>query len=266
MADKISVCVAGGGSWGTALGHLLARGGHDVSLWLRDEAVASAINQKHENPRYLPGLSLDPRLAATTDPAVLARPLVVLAVPCQQLRRWLVAHARHFQPGVVLVNAAKGIETGSLSTCAEITAQELGGLNPRYAVLSGPSFAADVLRDLPTAVVLASCDEALGRHLRGVFSGDDLAALAEKGPPAPCLCVLLQDYQVIDTRSDGRMAQVRQTWLVVAVVKSVATGQAGGAAVGDGVALLTGVETAERIGPCIAGVGRIGIIRDFAVG
>ena len=171
MADKISVCVAGGGSWGTALGHLLARGGHDVSLWLRDEAVASAINQKHENPRYLPGLSLDPRLAATTDPAVLARPLVVLAVPCQQLRRWLVAHARHFQPGVVLVNAAKGIETGSLSTCAEITAQELGGLNPRYAVLSGPSFAADVLRDLPTAVVLASCDEALGRHLRGVFSG-----------------------------------------------------------------------------------------------
>lgn len=171
MADKISVCVAGGGSWGTALGHLLARGGHDVSLWLRDAAVARAINQKHENPRYLPGLPLDPRLAATTDPAVLARPLVVLAVPCQQLRRWLAAHARHFQPGVLLVNAAKGIETGSLATCAEITAQELGDLNPRYAVLSGPSFAADVLRDLPTAVVLASCDEVLGRHLRGVFSG-----------------------------------------------------------------------------------------------
>ena len=68
-------------------------------------------------------------------------------------------------------------------------------------------------------------------NLRGVLSGDDLAALAEKGPPTPCLCVLLQDYQVIDTRSDGRMAQVRQTWIVVAVVKSVAPGLAGGAAI-----------------------------------
>lgn len=171
MSEKISICVAGGGSWGTALGHLLARGGHHVSLWMRNASVARAVNENHENPRYLPGLPLDDRLAATTNPAALDRPLVVLAVPCQQLRGWLTEHARHFQPRAILVNAAKGIETGSLATCAEMTAQTLGRLNPRYAVLSGPSFAADVLRDLPTAVVMAAYDEALGRYLRDIFSG-----------------------------------------------------------------------------------------------
>lgn len=170
MSEKISLCVAGGGSWGTALGHLLARRGHHVCLWMRDTAVAQAVNEKHENPRYLPGLPLDERLMATTDPTVLDRPLVVLAVPCQQLRGWLTQHARHFQPRVVLVNAAKGIETGSLATCSEMTAQTIGHLNPRYAVLSGPSFAADVLRDLPTAVVMAAHDEELGRYLRDIFS------------------------------------------------------------------------------------------------
>lgn len=171
MSEKISICVAGGGSWGTALGHLLARGGHHVSLWMRNASVARAVNEHHENPRYLPGLPLDDRLAATTDPSALDRPLVVLAVPCQQLRGWLTEHARHFQPRAILVNAAKGIETGSLATCAEMTAQTLGRLNPRYAVLSGPSFAADVLRDLPTAVVMAAYDEALGCYLRDIFSG-----------------------------------------------------------------------------------------------
>ena len=171
MSEKISICVAGGGSWGTALGHLLARGGHHVCLWMRDATVAKAVNEKHENPRYLPNLPLDERLTATTDPAALDRSLVVLAVPCQQLRGWFTEHARHFQPRVVLVNAAKGIETGSLATCAEMTAQTLGHLNPRYAVLSGPSFAADVLRDLPTAVVMAAYDEELGRYLRDIFSG-----------------------------------------------------------------------------------------------
>ena len=171
MSEKISICVAGGGSWGTALGHLLARGGHHVCLWMRNASVVRAVNEKHENPRYLPGLSLDERLVATTDPAALDRPLVVLAVPCQQLRGWLTEHARHFQPRAILVNAAKGIETGSLATCSEMTSQTLGRLNPRYAVLSGPSFAADVLRDLPTAVVMAAYDEALGCYLRDIFSG-----------------------------------------------------------------------------------------------
>ena len=166
-----SVCVAGGGSWGTALAHLLASEGHKTRLWLRDAVVAESINRQHENPRYLPGFTLSSSLAATTDPAAMNSGIVVLAVPCQQLRRWLGEHASCFRPGAVLVNAAKGLEIGTFATCAEVTESELAHIHPRYAVLSGPSFAADVLRGLPTAVVLATQDEALGQSLRGIFSG-----------------------------------------------------------------------------------------------
>lgn len=165
------ICVAGGGSWGTALAHLLATNGYKTSLWLRDAAVAEAVCKQHENPRYLPGFALHPSLAATTDPAVLGREIVVLAVPCQQLRGWLAANVAFFRKNAVLVNAAKGIETANLATCAEVTEQSLGHLAPRYAALSGPSFAVDVLRGLPTAVVLATEDEALGHLLRQIFSG-----------------------------------------------------------------------------------------------
>ncbi|MGE9984560.1 NAD(P)H-dependent glycerol-3-phosphate dehydrogenase [Desulfovibrio sp. SGI.169] len=171
LSGTTPVTVAGGGSWGTALAHLLAARGLPVTLWLRDADVARAINLRHENPRYLPGLALDARLTADTNPTALDRPWLVLAVPAQQLRGWLTERKKHFQPGLVLVNAAKGLETGSLSTCETVTAEALAGLEPRYAALSGPSFAAEVLRGLPTAVVLAARDETLGRSLRELFSG-----------------------------------------------------------------------------------------------
>lgn len=169
--ERMRISVAGGGSWGTALAHLLACGGHAVRLWLRNAAVAEAVNLRHENPRYLPGFALHPALVASTDPAALDGHIVVLAVPCQQLRGWLAAHAARLRPDAVLINAAKGLETGSLLTCAQVTEQMIPSVRPRYAALSGPSFAADVLRGLPTAVVLATREEALGRRLRGIVSG-----------------------------------------------------------------------------------------------
>ena len=137
-------------------------------------AVAEAVRNRHENPRYLPGFALHPSLDATTDPAAMGREIVVLAVPCQQLRGWLAANAAFFRKNVVLVNAAKGIETTNLATCAEVTEQSLGHLAPRYAALSGPSFAADVLRGLPTAVVL----------MIGDSQNDALAARAAGCPVA----------------------------------------------------------------------------------
>lgn len=171
LSTTTPVSVAGGGSWGTALAHLLAARGLPVTLWLRDADVARSVNEDHENPRYLPGFTLDARLTASTDPAVLDRDWLVLAVPSQQLRSWLTAHKKYLRPGLVLVNAAKGLETGSLSTCGAVAAEALAGLEPRYTALSGPSFAAEVLQGLPTAVVLAAHDEALGRTLRELFSG-----------------------------------------------------------------------------------------------
>ena len=96
---------------------------------------------------------------------------MVLAVPTQQLRAWLTERVDFFRPGVMLVNAAKGLELETLSTCSGIAASALTRVRPRYAVLSGPSFAAEVLEGLPTAVVLASRHRALGQRLREVFAG-----------------------------------------------------------------------------------------------
>ena len=151
-----TITVAGGGSWGTALAHLLAVRGHRTRLWLRDAAVAGAINSRHENPRYLPGLALHPGLEAGTDPGLLGTELLLLAIPCQQLRGWLHAMRHHLHAEPVLINAAKGLERGSLAPCSRIVAEELTGRPFHYAMLSGPSFAAEVVRDQPTAVVLAT--------------------------------------------------------------------------------------------------------------
>ena len=165
-----TITVAGGGSWGTALAHLLAVRGHRTRLWLRDAAVAGAINSRHENPRYLPGLALHPGLEAGTDPGLLGTELLLLAIPCQQLRGWLHAMRHHLHAEPVLINAAKGLERGSLAPCSRIVAEELTGRPFHYAMLSGPSFAAEVVRDQPTAVVLATAEEALGCRLRELFS------------------------------------------------------------------------------------------------
>lgn len=171
MSEMQRFCVAGGGSWGTALAHLLAARGHDVTLWLRDAHVAESINQYHENPRYLPGLPLHPGLKASTRSESLSAPCVVLAIPCQQLRGWLREHQSCLHPSPVLVNAAKGLEIESMATPSRMVAEVLPAGRARYAMLSGPSFAAEVLRGQPTAVVLASRDEKLGRQLREAISG-----------------------------------------------------------------------------------------------
>lgn len=165
-----TITVAGGGSWGTALAHLLALSGHRTHLWLRNATLAREITQCHENRRYFPGVPLAEQLVATTDTSVLGAKIIVSAIPCQQLRPWLSEHAQAFAPHVVVINAAKGIEQGTLSLCSGIVRDVLAKSNPRYAVLSGPSFAADVLRKQPTAVVLACTDERLGGELRELFT------------------------------------------------------------------------------------------------
>lgn len=175
MSNGISlrVAVAGGGSWGSALAHLLATCGHTVHLVVRDLAVAEAINSHHENFRYLPGLTLHSGICAGTDPAIFQQQeCIVLAIPCQQVREWLRQTSPWFPPGIVLVNTAKGMEIARMKLVSQIIAEELAPLRPRYAVLSGPSFAAEVLRGHPTAVVLGCRDDTLGASLRHAFSND----------------------------------------------------------------------------------------------
>ncbi len=168
----LRAAVAGGGSWGTALAHVLACAGHEVTIVLRDEAVARAINETHENPRYLPGRALHENVRASTASDVLSDcELLVLAVPCQHQRQWLKDFGGRLRPDCVIVNASKGLESDSCLTMSEVARQELGEeVMARYAVLSGPSFAAEVMDQHPTAVVLGCRDESLGARLREVFS------------------------------------------------------------------------------------------------
>jgi len=153
------LAVFGGGAWGTALAITARRAGSDPVLWARDPALVTAINTRHENPVFLPGIALDPAIVATTDPAAAldGAEAALMVVPAQFLRGVLAAAAAK----IPLLLCAKGIENGSLQTMSEMAA-EVAPAVP-VAVLSGPSFAAEVARDLPTAIVIASRDEGLAR-------------------------------------------------------------------------------------------------------
>jgi len=164
------VAVLGGGAWGTALATAMLRAGNDAMLWARDDDTVEAINGRRENPRYLPGIALDPAPRATTDlDEALADAATVLAVtPAQTMRAVLGQVAGRLAPAVPVVLCAKGIERATGRRVSEIAAEVLP--QSPVAVLSGPSFATDVARGLPTAVTVAARDEALAARLSAAFS------------------------------------------------------------------------------------------------
>ncbi len=127
-------------------------------IWVRDLAIAASIREHHENPVYLPGVPLDLAIRATGDPAeaLADSEAALLVVPAQFLRAVMAALAPHLPAALPLLLCAKGIETDSLKTMSELLAELYPGV--KSAVLSGPSFAAEVARDLPTAVTIASRD------------------------------------------------------------------------------------------------------------
>jgi glycerol-3-phosphate dehydrogenase (NAD(P)+) len=166
--------VVGGGAWGTALANAAAAAGHDVTLWLRDPEAAARLQDTRENARYLPGVPLHARIAVTAAATDLAEAGTVLMVtPAQTLRGVLADLAPAFAPDAAIVLCAKGIERGTDAFMSEVAAGQLGASAP-VAVLSGPSFAADVARNLPTAVTLAAADAALAARLAGILSGPTL--------------------------------------------------------------------------------------------
>ena len=167
------VAVLGGGAWGTALALAMLRAGHSVSLWARDAGMAAAI-RGGENPRYLPGIAMDTGVDATEDmTAALSGADCVLAVtPAQSLRTVLAEARAHLAHSVPLVLCAKGIERESGALLSDIVGEILPG-NP-IAALSGPSFATDVAKGLPTAVVVAAREERLAAELAQRFSARNL--------------------------------------------------------------------------------------------
>lgn len=167
------VAVLGGGAWGTALALAMLRAGHAVRLFARDPETVEAIG-RGENPRYLPGIALAPGIEATSDiTAALTGADCVLAVtPAQSLRATLAAAKDDMPDGIPLVLCAKGIERDTGALLSAIVGEILPG-NP-VAALSGPSFATDVARGLPTAVVVAAGDETLAADLAARFSAENL--------------------------------------------------------------------------------------------
>ncbi|HXP30038.1 MAG TPA: NAD(P)H-dependent glycerol-3-phosphate dehydrogenase [Stellaceae bacterium] len=156
--------VIGGGAWGTALAQSLRRAGRDVLLWARESEVVEALNRDHANPLFLPGVALDPAIRATASLGdAAAADALLLAVPAQHLRAVAGALAPHVAAPLPAIICAKGIEAGSGALMSEVMAAALP--RARRAVLSGPTFAAEVARGLPTAVTLATADGELGRLL-----------------------------------------------------------------------------------------------------
>jgi glycerol-3-phosphate dehydrogenase (NAD(P)+) len=173
--------VIGAGSWGTALARVLADKGEDVWLWGRDEAHTAAIESTRQNARYLPGVELPPNLRATSDLeyAVRGADLILLVVPSHTIRDTVQKiHAIGFPKGAPVVSASKGIENDSLMLVSEILEHELPEARGRLAYLSGPSFAKEVVRGMPAAVVMASYDEKLAEELQVRFSSERLRAYA----------------------------------------------------------------------------------------
>ncbi|HEY3910918.1 MAG TPA: NAD(P)H-dependent glycerol-3-phosphate dehydrogenase [Stellaceae bacterium] len=179
------LAIIGAGAWGTALAIVAERAGASPVLWARDPEIAAAISERHENPSYLPGIALNPGIAATAAiaAAVAGAEAALLAVPAQFLRGMLDRLSPALPRGLPLLHCAKGIEAGTLATMSQIGAEMLPA-SPS-AVLSGPSFAGEVARGLPTAVTIASADLGLaesflralgGSHFRPYLSSDPIGA------------------------------------------------------------------------------------------
>jgi glycerol-3-phosphate dehydrogenase (NAD(P)+) len=187
--------VLGAGAWGSALANLAAQAGRSVTLLARDPAEAAAMAASRDNPR-LPGIPLDARIKVTAALAEVAgAKAILIAVPAQELRAAVEGLAVRLPAGTPVIACAKGIERGTGKFMTEVIAESLPGAIP--AVLSGPSFAADVARGLPTAVTLAAQDaqlaaalaEALGSRMFRPYRSTDMRGVEIGGATKNVLAI-----------------------------------------------------------------------------
>ena len=166
--------VIGAGSWGTALAKLLAEKGKRVVLLARRREVAEAINRRRENPFYLPRIRLPENLSAETEGKCLPEAeLIVLAVPSHALRGVLEKFSHLLRKPVPLVSTIKGIEEKTLATMSQVVRETLPPpWHSFYTVLSGPSFAEEVARGLPTAVTVAGFEKEIATQVQETFATD----------------------------------------------------------------------------------------------
>lgn len=169
------IAVIGAGSWGTALADHLGRAGYAVSLWAYEKEVAEEIGRKRENSVFLPGFRLSGNISPTSDleSAAGGADIILFVVPSHVARSVLKGLKQYLPGGVPLISATKGIETDTLLLPTEVIEDVLGeDWHPLVGTISGPSFAREVVRGLPTAVSLAAGDISLAVEAQAVFSSE----------------------------------------------------------------------------------------------
>lgn len=166
------VTVLGAGSWGTALAALLAANGHTVRLWAREESLVETLQTVRENARYLPGITLSPRIQPTADraEAVAQADVVVFAVPSGALRQVAEEFAPYLASDVLLLSASKGLEDNSGLRMSQVLATTLPEAEARTVVLSGPNLAVEMARGVPTASVAASLNPEAATTVQKLFT------------------------------------------------------------------------------------------------
>lgn len=167
MKEKIGVL--GGGSWGTSLAILLAKKGNDVTIWLRDKEQVNSINETRENKKYLPGIKLPDNISISSDleETNYKKNLILLSVPTHGIRQVLNSCKSTIKKEQIILNVSKGIENQSLLRISQIVGEILPG--NRYAVLSGPSHAEEVAKDMATTVVSASNYKNVAEYIQDLF-------------------------------------------------------------------------------------------------
>jgi len=196
---SIPCTVLGAGSWGTALATQLARLGHDVAIWSHDPAVVQGINEQHCNPRYLKDVALPENLRATMElhVSVARARLLVPAVPSHALREVMTACGSEVTSDTVVCCATKGIENESLDTMADVLDHTLPErVHEAITILSGPSFALEVARGLPTAVAIAGHGEH-AHFAAEAFHGDAFRCYTTEDVTGVCIGGSLKNVMAI---------------------------------------------------------------------
>lgn len=170
-----NLSILGAGSWGTALSIVLGPRFERVRLWARDEGLADRVGESRENDEYLPGFRLPDNVHVTDnlDEALESAEIVLLVTPSQHLRTVFRKAIPNLDPSMLFVSATKGIETTTLARMSEVVRSECP-FPARIATLSGPTFAREIAKGEPAAVVIASPDHDLSSRIQSAFSGPTL--------------------------------------------------------------------------------------------
>ncbi len=204
MRETVNISVLGAGSWGTAIANLLAKKGYEVTLWVRNKELLKDIERKRENEAYLKGIKIHGSIKLENDlrRAVPNKSVIVIAIPVVFLREMLGSVDSKVDSYVV--SLSKGIETETFLTATEIIKDILGIEDSKIAALSGPNFALEVAKGLPTATVLASCNLETAKFLQTAFSTSRFRVYTSRDVKGVELCGAMKNVMAIASGiSDG---------------------------------------------------------------